>query len=219
MVGVGLAVLQQVTGINTVIYYAPTIVEFTGVNSSAGAILAAVGAGIVNVGMTLLALRLLDRAGRRTLLMIGVSGMSLSLFALGGAFVGGGQSTLAAAVAIGSLMVYVASFAVSLGPIFWLINAEIYPLGVRSKAAGRRHDGQLDGQLHRLADLPAADRRGWGAAAPSGSTAAIGVLTRWSSAGRWCRRRRASGSRRSRPSSRNGSSGAPPDRPRSTWRG
>ena len=136
VVGVGLAVLQQVTGINTVIYYAPTIVEFTGVNSSSGAILAAVGAGIVNVGMTLLALRLLDRAGRRTLLMIGVSGMSLSLFALGGAFVGGGQSTLAAAVAIGSLMVYVASFAVSLGPIFWLINAEIYPLGVRSKAAG-----------------------------------------------------------------------------------
>ena len=63
VVGVGLAILQQVTGINTVIYYAPTIVEFTGVNSSAGSILAAVGVGIINVGFTVLALRLLDRAG------------------------------------------------------------------------------------------------------------------------------------------------------------
>ncbi len=136
VVGVGLAILQQVTGINTVIYYAPTIVEFTGVNSSAGSILAAVGVGIINVGMTVVALRLLDRAGRRTLLMIGVSGMSISLFALGAAFIGGGGSTLSSVVAIVSLMAYVASFAISLGPIFWLLNAEIYPLGVRSKAAG-----------------------------------------------------------------------------------
>lgn len=135
-VGVGLAILQQVTGINTVIYYAPTIVEFTGVDSSAGSILAAVGVGIINVGMTVVALRLLDRAGRRTLLFVGVSGMSISLFALGAAFVGGGGSTLSSVVAIVSLMTYVASFAVSLGPIFWLLNAEIYPLSVRSKAAG-----------------------------------------------------------------------------------
>jgi len=136
VVGIGLAILQQVTGINTVIYYAPTIIEFTGVNSSAGSILAAVGVGIINVGMTLVAIRLLDKAGRRTLLMIGVSGMVISLVALGGAFVGGGGSTVASVVAIVSLMTFVASFAISLGPIFWLLNAEIYPLGVRSKAAG-----------------------------------------------------------------------------------
>jgi sugar porter (SP) family MFS transporter len=136
LVGVGLAILQQVTGINTVIYYAPTIVEFTGVNSSAGSILAAVGVGVINVAFTILALRLLDRAGRRTLLMIGVSGMVISLFALGAAFTGNSNSTFASVVAIGSLMVYVASFAISLGPIFWLLNAEIYPLSVRSKAAG-----------------------------------------------------------------------------------
>jgi len=136
VVGVGLAILQQVTGINTVIYYAPTIVEFTGVNSSAGSILAAVGVGVINVAFTVLALRLLDRAGRRTLLMIGVSGMVVSLFVLGAAFTGNGTSTFASVLAIGSLMVYVASFAISLGPIFWLLNAEIYPLSVRSKAAG-----------------------------------------------------------------------------------
>ncbi|HVX32353.1 MAG TPA: sugar porter family MFS transporter [Solirubrobacterales bacterium] len=136
VVGIGLAILQQVTGINTVIYYAPTIIEFTGVNSSAGSILAAVGVGIINVAMTLVAIRLLDRAGRRTLLMVGVSGMVVSLVALGAAFLGGGGSTVASVVAILSLMTFVASFAVSLGPIFWLLNAEIYPLGVRSKAAG-----------------------------------------------------------------------------------
>src|SRR5689334_1738714 len=136
VVGVGLAILQQVTGINTVIYYAPTIVEFTGVDSSAGSILAAVGVGVINVAFTVLALRLLDRAGRRTLLMVGVSGMVVSLFALGLAFEGGGGSTFDSALAIASLMTYVASFAISLGPIFWLLNGEIYPLSVRSKAAG-----------------------------------------------------------------------------------
>lgn len=136
VVGVGLAILQQITGINTVIYYAPTIVEFTGVDSSAGSILAAVGVGVINVAFTVLALRLLDRAGRRTLLMVGVSGMSISLFTLGIAFLGGGGSTFDSVLAIVSLMVFVASFAISLGPIFWLLNAEIYPLKVRSKAAG-----------------------------------------------------------------------------------
>jgi MFS family permease len=136
VVGVGLAILQQVTGINTVIYYAPTIVEFTGVNSSAGSILAAVGVGVINVAATLVALRLLDVKGRRALLMVGVSGMVVSLIALGAAFIGGGGSTFSSVVAIASLMAYVAAFAISLGPIFWLLNAEIYPLNVRSKAAG-----------------------------------------------------------------------------------
>jgi len=136
VVGIGLAVLQQVTGINTIVYYAPTIVEFTGVDSSSGALLASVGAGIINVGMTVVALRLLDRSGRRTLLLTGVSGMTLSLVALGAAFLDGGGSTAASIVAVASLMTFVASFAVSLGPIFWLLNAEIYPLNIRSKAAG-----------------------------------------------------------------------------------
>src|SRR5215469_7508510 len=71
VVGIGLAILQQVTGINTVIYYAPTIVEFTGIESSAGSILAAVGVGVINVAATLVALRVLDIQGRRKLLMVG----------------------------------------------------------------------------------------------------------------------------------------------------
>ncbi len=135
-VGVGLAILQQVTGINTVIYYAPTIVQYTGIDSSSSAILASIGVGIVNVLMTVVAIRLLDRAGRRPLLLIGVAGMTLSLFTLGLAFDNTTEDTMSSIVAIGSLMVFVASFAISLGPIFWLLNSEIYPLRTRSKAAG-----------------------------------------------------------------------------------
>ena len=79
VVGVGLAVLQQVSGINTVIYYAPTIIQFTGIDSSAAAILASIAVGIVNVGMTLVAIRLLDRAGRKPLLLIGSAVMAIAL--------------------------------------------------------------------------------------------------------------------------------------------
>lgn len=134
VVGIGLAILQQVTGINTVIYYAPTIIQQAGISSDSSAILASLGVGVINVLMTVVALRLLDRAGRRTLLFIGVSGMSLSLFLLGAAFLGS-TGTLTSIIAIASLMLFVSSFAISLGPIFWLLNAEIYPLNVRGKAA------------------------------------------------------------------------------------
>ena len=134
VVGIGLAILQQVTGINTVIYYAPTIIQQAGISSDSSAIFASLGVGVINVLMTVVALRLLDRAGRRTLLFIGVSGMSLSLFLLGAAFLGS-TGTLTSIIAIASLMLFVSSFAISLGPIFWLLNAEIYPLNVRGKAA------------------------------------------------------------------------------------
>lgn len=135
VVGVGLAILQQVSGINTVIYYAPTIIEFTGVNGSSASILAAVGVGIVNVGMTVVALRLLDRAGRRPLLLWGSGMMAVALSILAIVFAVGAGSTAGSLVAIGSLMLYVGAFAISLGPIFWLLNAEIYDLRIRSKAA------------------------------------------------------------------------------------
>jgi sugar porter (SP) family MFS transporter len=134
VVGIGLAILQQITGINTVIYYAPTIIQQAGISSDSSAIFASLGVGVINVLMTVVALRLLDRAGRRTLLFIGVSGMSLSLFLLGGAFLGS-TGTISSVIAIASLMLFVSSFAISLGPIFWLLNAEIYPLKVRGKAA------------------------------------------------------------------------------------
>ena len=134
-VGVGLAILQQVSGINTVIYFAPTIVGYTGIDSDSAAILASVAVGIVNVGMTVVAIRLLDRAGRRPLLLWGTALMCLALCSLAVVFMAGAGGDLGSIVAIGSLMLYVGAFAISLGPIFWLLNAELYPLNIRSKAA------------------------------------------------------------------------------------
>ena len=135
LIGVGLAILQQITGINTVIYYAPTILQEAGFESNSAAILASLSVGIVNVIMTVVALKLLDRTGRRELLFIGVTGMSVSLFVLGCVFIPAAIGTAGSVIAILALMVFVSSFAISLGPIFWLMNAEIYPLNVRSKAA------------------------------------------------------------------------------------
>jgi sugar porter (SP) family MFS transporter len=134
VVGIGLAVFQQFTGINTVIYYAPTIFQFAGFKSASAAILATAGIGAVNVLLTIVALRLLDRAGRRPLLLYGLVGMIISLGVLGFAFLSGSLSSTVAWVAVISVAVYVACFAIGLGPVFWLMIAEIYPLRVRGQA-------------------------------------------------------------------------------------
>ncbi|NNM85016.1 MAG: sugar porter family MFS transporter [Phycisphaerales bacterium] len=134
IVGVGLAMAQQITGINTVIYYAPTIFKFAGFSSSAVAILASVGIGVVNVIFTLLAMQLIDRVGRRPLLLISLAGMTLSLLVLGIAFALPQLSGILGWVAVASLMAYVGSFAVGLGPVFWLVLSELYPLSIRGRA-------------------------------------------------------------------------------------
>ena len=135
VVGIGLAILQQVSGINTVIYYAPTIIKFTGIESSAAAIVASIAVGLVNVGMTFVAIRLLDRAGRKPLLLWGSALMAVALTSLAIVFATNTDSGVGSAIAILGLMLYVGAFAVSLGPVFWLMNGEIYPLAVRSQAA------------------------------------------------------------------------------------
>ncbi len=133
-VGVMLAVFQQITGINTVIYYAPTLLQGAGFGSSA-ALLANVVNGAVNVGMTIVAIWLLDRAGRRPLLLSGTAGMAVGMAITGCAFLGGENLHGALAiVAVIGLLVYTGSFAIGLGPVFWLLIAEIYPLRIRGAA-------------------------------------------------------------------------------------
>lgn len=134
--GIGLAIFQQITGINTVIYYAPTIIQKAGISSASGAILATAGIGLVNVIMTVVSMWLIDRVGRRPLLLVGIAGMILTLGFLGLAFQVSSQSPALAQIAVITLMAYVASFAISLGPIFWLLIAEIYPLRIRGIAEG-----------------------------------------------------------------------------------
>jgi MFS transporter, SP family, galactose:H+ symporter len=136
IVGVGLAIFQQVTGINTVIYYAPTIIQSAGLPSASAAILATAGIGLVNVLMTIVAMWLIDRIGRRSLLLTGIAGMILSLAVLGFLFRSGAQNEAAVRLAVITLMAYVAFFAISLGPIFWLLIAEIFPLKIRGQGEG-----------------------------------------------------------------------------------
>ena len=134
MIGIGLAIFQQFTGINTVIYYAPTIFQLAGFHSASAAILATVGVGVVNVALTILALRLLDRVGRRPLLLYGLVGMVISLGVLGAAFLFSNLSSIVAWLAVTSLALYVACFAIGLGPVFWLLISEIYPQKIRGRA-------------------------------------------------------------------------------------
>jgi MFS transporter, SP family, galactose:H+ symporter len=136
VVGIGLAIFQQITGINTVIYYAPLIIQSAGISSASGAILATAGIGVVNVLMTIVAMWLIDRMGRRPLLLIGIAGMAVTLGFLGLAFHLSEKSEALIWLTVISMMVYVGSFAISLGPIFWLLISEIYPLKIRNSTEG-----------------------------------------------------------------------------------
>lgn len=135
VVGIGLAILQQATGINAVLYYAPTVFNSIGLQAVAS-ILATVGIGVINVALTLVAIWQVDRIGRRPLLLISLSGMTVMLAILGAAFWLPGLSGNIAWIAGGSMILYVAFFAVGLGPVFWLMIAEIYPLEVRGSGEG-----------------------------------------------------------------------------------
>ncbi len=132
-IGIGLAIFQQITGINTVIYFAPQIFQSAGFASNSASILATAGVGAVNVLLTIVSIRLIDGVGRRPLLIWGIFGMTASLFALAAAFAVGTGSVLSW-VTVAALGIYVGCFAIGLGPVFWLIIAEIFPLDVRGRA-------------------------------------------------------------------------------------
>jgi sugar porter (SP) family MFS transporter len=134
-VGVVLAILQQVTGINTVLYYAPTILSNIGFGSAA-ALFGTVGIGAVNVILTVVAVIYADRLGRRRLLLIGTAGMTVMLGVLGLGFYLPGLSGIVGYVTLGSMLLYVAFFAIGLGPVFWVLISEIYPLRVRGTGEG-----------------------------------------------------------------------------------
>ncbi|MGB8149913.1 MAG: sugar porter family MFS transporter [Candidatus Cybelea sp.] len=129
--GVSLAVLQQITGINSVIYYGPRIFEMAGVGSAAASILAQSLVGAVNCGMTLVAIFFVDRIGRKPLLYAGLTGMFVALSVMAYAFSQPHLSGSLGTIALVSMMVYVGCFAFSFGPILWLLISEIFPLPVR----------------------------------------------------------------------------------------
>lgn len=130
LVGVALAILQQITGINTVIYYSPEILQLSGYPSARAAIFAAAVIGVANVLVTIVAILVIDRLGRRFLLLFGTAGMAITL-----GFVGAAFSRHAAGVTVFYMMVaYVVFFGISLGPVVWLLLSEMYPTKVRGRA-------------------------------------------------------------------------------------
>lgn len=132
LIGLLISTFQQITGINTVIYYAPRIFQGAGYTSAISATFATLSIGIINVLATLVSVWLLDRVGRRRLLLIGIAGMVVSLASLViTVFL---RSLLINGVAVIALMSYVVFFAIGLGPITWVLLSEIFPLKIRGKA-------------------------------------------------------------------------------------
>jgi sugar porter (SP) family MFS transporter len=133
LVGVGLAIFQQIVGINTVIYYTPTILKFAG-QENTGALQQTVFVGVTNVFFTVVAILLLDKLGRRFFLIFGTSCCLVALVGLGIFFHSQTLQNSVGPMALGCLLFYIMGFAIGLGPVFWLMISEIFPLALRGPA-------------------------------------------------------------------------------------
>ncbi|WP_129641122.1 sugar porter family MFS transporter [Peristeroidobacter agariperforans] len=130
IIALGLAFFQQITGINAIFYYLPTIFTQAG-GGVDDAFRQAVMVGMVNVAMTFVAIWLIDKLGRKPLLIVGIAGMALSLFAISWAF---SQESYNARLVLIAIIGFVASFAISLGPVMWVLLSEIFPNEQRAAA-------------------------------------------------------------------------------------
>jgi sugar porter (SP) family MFS transporter len=139
LVACGLAIFQQLVGINTIIYYAPTTLTNVGFGKTS-AIYANLIIGVINVGMTIVAIKIIDRVGRKPMLFAGVVGMVASLLVLG--ISNAALATPhhpgdpAAIITLVCLATFIASFAATWGPVVWVMIPEVLPLSVRGTAMG-----------------------------------------------------------------------------------
>ncbi len=132
VLAVVLAVFQQVTGINAILYYAPRIFEGAGFERMS-AIGQSTVVGLVNLLFTVVAILLADRVGRRPLLLAATAGMGVSLVLIGAAF---RFPVLPASALLVVILFYIAFFASAMGPLVWVVMAEIFPIKVRGAAMG-----------------------------------------------------------------------------------
>jgi sugar porter (SP) family MFS transporter len=132
LIGITLAILQQVTGINTILYYGSIIfTEQVGEKSASAALFANVVIGLMNLVCTIAALFIIDRLGRKKLLLIASGGMGASLAVLGLLF----KTSASAAIPILLLILcYVASFSIGMGPGVWVVLSELFPTKLRGRA-------------------------------------------------------------------------------------
>lgn len=131
-IAVGIMFFQQFTGINTIIYYSPKIFKIAGIESNTLTILPSILLGAVNVLFTVVSIMLLDKLGRRPLYFIGLVGMIIGLAGVGLSFFF--EESLGSSLkyfTVASMFIYIIFFAVSLGPLGWLIISEVFPLKVR----------------------------------------------------------------------------------------
>ena len=122
MIGIILCIFSQVTGINAIMYYAPEIFKATG-DASSSALMQTVLVGVINVLFTLVAIKYVDKWGRRTLLLVGSSGMAVCLAIVGSAFYFGFAEGYLVLIAI---LAYISFFAISLGPLAFVVISEIF---------------------------------------------------------------------------------------------
>jgi SP family xylose:H+ symportor-like MFS transporter len=129
IIGVLISVFQQFVGINVVLYYAPEIFK-TISSGTDSALLMTILVGVVNFLFTIIAVKTVDKYGRKPLMIIGALGMAVAMISLGFVFFAGATGYLA----LFCMMLYVASFAMSWGPVAWVLLAEIFPNKIRGKA-------------------------------------------------------------------------------------
>jgi MFS transporter, SP family, galactose:H+ symporter len=136
LIGIGIFFIQQFSGINAVIYYSTRIFGLAGFTSNTTSIMATVGVGVVNVLSTLVAVRFLDQWGRKPILYTGLIGTAASLATIAAAFFFRESlgPDLLKILSVGGVYVYIFFFAISLGPLGWLLISEVYPLRVRGFA-------------------------------------------------------------------------------------
>jgi MFS transporter, SP family, major inositol transporter len=133
-VGCGLGVVQQATGINTVNYYAPTILESTGLGTSA-ALIATIGVGVTSVVMTIVGIVLLGYFNRRRLLITGLSGVAAAHLVLAASFLLP-ESTARSYLILAAMMLFVAFVQCFIGILVWLLLSEMFPMTIRGFAMG-----------------------------------------------------------------------------------
>lgn len=132
LIGVLISAFQQVTGINAVIFFAPTIFQQAGLGAESQAIFATLGVGVANLLATFLSMKLIDKVGRRRLLLVSISGMIAALFAI--LFFSLFPIAGACLCSVVGLIVFVGFFGIGMGPVPFLLLSEIYPHDVRGRA-------------------------------------------------------------------------------------
>lgn len=138
-IGIVIAILQQITGINAVFFYAPMIFEQTGIGVDAS-FSQAILVGLTNIVFTILAMWLIDKLGRKFLLTLGFSGIFISMLIIALAFnsatyaADGTVEQINSWLVLGGILGFVASFAISVGPVMWVLFSELFPNTIRGLA-------------------------------------------------------------------------------------